>query len=78
MESYTNELQKNQITVANISGFPMLSDPEQYTSNSFSFIIPFNFSIVSDLVSKALDNLPDEIGITHETVSGEVPECNSD
>lgn len=75
-ETYTDVFENNLGTLSNNSGLLLASDPFKYTMTS-----PHGVMIIGGLcdferVAQALDNLSDEIGLTHEVVSGEIPESN--
>ncbi len=55
------------------SGLLFASDPFNYTINSpLGLIVSGGQSVMGDI--HALDNLSDEIGITHEAIEGEIIE----
>ena len=65
-----------QVTFSQNSGLLFASDPFNCTINSaFGLIISGSLSVMADI--HAFDNLSDEIGITHETIEGEIVENNT-
>jgi hypothetical protein len=55
------------------SGLLFASDPSNYTMNSpLGLIVSGSQPVMGDI--HALDNLSDEIGITHEAIEGEIIE----
>lgn len=64
-------------TLSNNSGLFLASDPFNYTMTApYGLIISGNWSVMGDI--QVLDNLSDEIGITHEAVECEVVEDSND
>ena len=62
-----------QVTFSQNSGLLFASDPFNCTMNSaLGLIVSSSRSVMGDI--HALDNLSDEIGITHEAIEGEIIE----
>ena len=62
-----------QGTFSQDSGLFVASNPFNYTINSeLSLIVTGSRSVMGDI--QVLDNLSDEIGITHEAIEGEIIE----
>jgi hypothetical protein len=68
-----DSMNDRQVTFSQNSGLLFASDPFNCTINSaIGLIISGSLSVMGDV--HALDNLSDEIGITHEAIEGEIVE----
>ncbi len=77
ISTYDEKSPDRLVTLPNNSGFFVASDPFDYTmTSSYGLIIRGNWFVAEDI--QALDNLSDEMGITHEAAEGEVVENSND
>lgn len=76
MEIYTNETENFKTTLSDYSGVVLFRGPSNYTADSFQNVIVLEEPYIIEGVMRALDDLSDEVGITHETVIGEILEEN--
>ncbi len=78
METYTDKIENGQSTLSDSSGLFLFSDPSNYTGNISHGPVLLRISYDMERVSKALDDLSDEIGTTHEIVTGKISENNEE
>ena len=75
IHTYDNTNDRQEVFSHN-SGLLFASDPFNYTINSaVGLIVSGSLSVMGDI--HALDNLSDEIGITHEAIEGEFVEIST-